>query len=228
LASYQNEGLERMNEKDFDLIKNDFNNLLKTATDDEKIGILYAITSGEFKYVFEEYAKDFVATADNPLVNAHYVSDFCINEAFGFFIEVIGQNCIDESRRDYFEKVIERWNERLDCIDYEFRKTAGKFDPNNIPIKEFPQNITNEEKELLNHLAKNYHIQRELSQNGKFPLFNKTGTKRLIKALYEYAPGYKDYHAFNFINSCIETDLPAATLQNYCREIKKDMPMKNV
>jgi len=44
--------------------------------------------------------------------------------------------------------------------------------------------------------------------------------------LYECAPDYKDFQAFTFINFYIETNLPDATLQNYCREVKKDMSYK--
>jgi len=215
---------DHIHEKELD-IKNDFNNLLKATTDEEKIGILYAIKAGKFKIMFEEIANDFIKNADNALINAHYVYDFCIYETTGFFIDLIEQHCIDESRMDYFKQVKERWLERLDNIDYEFRECISKLPNSNIPIKEFPQNTTDKEKGLLNHLAKNYHIRRELSENGKFPLFIKTGTKRLISALYEYAPDYKDFHVFNFIHSFIEINLPDATLQNYCRIVKKDMPL---
>jgi len=122
-----------------------------------------------------------------------------------------------------FTKHFEDQKQKLDTVFLQYvSKTMGKLD---FSIKEFPGNATEKEKDVLNHLSCNFHIKRELSQN-KFQLFNKNGTKRLINALYEYAPDYKDFQVFNFINSYIETNLPAATLQNYCREVKKDMPIK--
>jgi hypothetical protein len=90
-------------------------------------------------------------------------------------------------------------------------------------IKEFPINLTEKEKNILNYLADNFYIKRNLTENGLLPLFGKNGTKRLLEEFYKFAPEYKDFQAFNFIKSSIETILPDATLQNYCREVRKDM-----
>jgi len=125
-----------MNEKELD-IKNDFNNLLKATTDEEKIGILYSTMSGEYKYIFEEFANNFIMNAENPLINAHYVHNFCINETLNFFIKVIEQACIDE-HDDYFKKAIDRCFERLEQIDNEFKKMAGKIEPS-LTIKKIDE-----------------------------------------------------------------------------------------
>jgi hypothetical protein len=51
-------------------------------------------------------------------------------------------------------------------------------------------------------------------------LFKKNITKQLLEEFYKYAPEYKDYQAFSFIKSTVETNLPDATLQNYCRTVR--------
>ena len=189
---------------------------------DELKALLSTIQEKDFfEHILNECVNKNITNPDNAFLNAYYIAGSYIDVINDYFINVIGKNYIDEVHTDHFKKLVDVWNKGLIIIDNEFRKTVGKFDLENVPIKIYTENTTNSEKELLNHLAKNYHIKRELSQN-KFPLFNKNGTKRLIMALYEYAPDYKDYNAFNFVNSCIETNLPIATLQNYCRVVKKD------
>jgi len=234
---------EKFEEFDEHELLEDLNDLLEKETVEERESFAASVLEGAHEDILKVLARTdpiYITTEDidkvlaetdcfdNALINAHYMTDTCINVIRDFFIDVIGQNCIDESRMEYFENIIDKWDKYIVNIDNEFRKLAIKCNPNNIPINEFPRNTTDKEKELLNHLAKNYHIKRELSPNNKFPIFNKNGTKRLIAALYKFAPDYKDFQAFNFINSYIETYLPVATLQNYCREIKKDMPLKNV
>ena len=192
----------------------------------EKQSALSAIlTEGNFERIFKEMVKEGDLDSNIDFMNAHDLADSCRAIVDDHFINFIRQNYISEEEFDNFEKIVNMWNNCLFIVDNEFRKTVSKLDPNDVPIKTFPENVINGEKEILNRLAKNYYIKRELSDNGKFPLFDKKGAKRLIRALYEYAPDYKDFHAFNFINAFIETNLPPATLQNYCREVKKDMPI---
>jgi hypothetical protein len=212
-----------MNKKGFD-IKNEFEKLLQAETDNNKIDILAALLVGNYKSFFEDYANDFIVNADNAVINAHCVYDFCADFSFSFFTLLIEQNLIDESCMDSYKDLINTWSKKNSDLDNEFRKTVSKIDPNNIPIKTFPENITDAEKELLNRLAKNYHIKRELTQNNKFPLFSKHGAKRLVKALYEYAPSFTANSAYTFMIMFIETGLEGCIVQNYCREVKKDMP----
>jgi len=92
-----------------------------------------------------------------------------------------------------------------------------------MTIKNFPENLTEKEKNILNHLANKFFIKRNLTEKGLLPLFGKNGTKRLLEEFYKFAPECKDFQAFNFIKLSIETNLPDATLQNYCREVRKDV-----
>jgi hypothetical protein len=213
--------IERMNKKNID-IKIEFEKLLRKETDNNKRDILASLLVGNYQHIFEDYANSFIEDADNAVINAHYVYDYCADITLGFYISIINEYFIDESFKENFQYFTNNLYKKNIELDNEFRKTVSKFDHDNIPIKIFPANTTNQEKEILNYLAKNYFIRRDLSQN-KLPRFMKNGTKRLIKALYEYAPDYMDFQAFNFINSYIETNLPIATLQNYCREVKKDI-----
>jgi hypothetical protein len=110
---------------------------------------------------------------------------------------------------------------KLDSFFEEY--TANLETSADMAIKNFPDKTTQKEKNILNHLANNYLIKGELSQN-KFPLFIKSGTQSLIKTLYKYVPEYTDFNAFNFLRAYIETNLPNATIENYCRIVKYDMP----
>ena len=110
---------------------------------------------------------------------------------------------------------------KLELVFNEY--TANLDTSADMTIKDFPNNLTEKEKGILNHLANKYYIMRNLTDNGMFPLFGKNGTKRLLAELYKCAPDYQDFQAFNFIKSNIETNLPDATLQNYCREVRKDV-----
>ena len=109
---------------------------------------------------------------------------------------------------------------KLDLVFNEYTENLDTY--SDVTIKVFPKNTSDKEKGILNHLANKFLIKRELTPSGLLPLFGKNGTKRLLEEFYKYAPEYKDYQAFNFIKSSIETNLPDATLQNYCREVRKD------
>ena len=143
---------------------------MQKETFENKIDILASLVAGDYKHFFEKYSNDFIVNADNAVINAHYVYDLCIDTSFSFFAAFIKQFFIDESFMDSFDDLIKTWDEKKDELDNEFRKMLSKYNQN-IPIKEFPENTTDNEKEILIHLAKNYYISRELFQN-KFPLFN--------------------------------------------------------
>jgi hypothetical protein len=185
---------------------------------------------GEYKKLFEQII--------NPTVNDYHdlycwiLDNYVINLMFNPLKDLIDRAFNDEGDEwEDFKKYLITYGEIIRSFLYETSKLkdvydefASKIGIDTEPIKEYPKNATEKEKEILKHLASNFHIQRELSPNGKLPLFGKNGTKRLIETLYKYAPDYKDYQAFSFINSNIETNLPIATLQNYCREVRKVTP----
>jgi ferritin len=182
-----------------------------------------------FEDIFIAYKVCLDVLIDNLTENLYFFSSGCTFEAYDLTTEDGVPITEKSDRDDVFKALNKHFEDRKQKLEKIFlqyaSKTTGKLD---FSIKEFPKNTTEKEKDILNHLSCNFHIKRELSPNGLLPLFGKNGTKRLIKALYECAPDYKDFQAFNFINAYIETNLPAATLQNYCREVKKDMPIKNV
>jgi hypothetical protein len=183
----------------------------------------------DFEDIFIAYKDCLDVLIDDLTENLYFLSSGCTFEAYDLTTKN-GVPITEESDRDdvfrALNKHFEDRKQKLDRIFLQYTgKIVGKLD---FSLKEFPKNATEKEKNILNHLSCNFHIKRELLSNGLLPLFGKNGTKRLIKALYEYAPDYKDFQAFNFINFYIETNLPSATLQNYCREVKKDMPIKNV
>jgi hypothetical protein len=208
----------------------DFNNMIEYVYNDRFEKFFEYMLSGttNFEDVFSAYKICRDALVDNLTENLYFFSSGCTFESYNL-ITKYGEPITEKSDRDdvfnALNKDFEDRRQKLDMIFLQYAKAfVGKLD---FSIKKFPKNTTEKEKDILNHLSSNFHIQRELSPNGKLPLFGKNGTKRLINALYDYAPDYKDFQAFNFINLYIETNLPAATLQNYCREVKKDMPAKN-
>jgi ferritin-like protein len=214
-----------MNDKELE-IKNSFNNLLKATTDEEKMGILYAITAGEFKIMFEEIANDFIENADSALINAHYVYDFCIYETIGFFMDVIEQNCIDESRMDYFKQVREKCFERLERIDYEFRERISKLPNNNLSIKEFPETADDKDKDILDKLVKARFIECRLSSNGKYDMTERRLSKKIARFLIYQ--GVTDHWGGIFMNKYINLDVERSTIVNYFNVCPKDIPLKSV
>jgi len=128
------------------------------------------------------------------------------------FIDVLGNVCDAHDKEELKLELI--FNEYTANLDTSVNITT---------INDFPKNLSDKEKNILNHLADKYFIKRNLTENGLLPLFGKNGTKRLLEEFYKFAPEYKDFQAFNFIKSSIETNLPDATLQNYCREVRKDV-----
>jgi hypothetical protein len=181
-----------------------------------------------FEDVFSDYIICRNSLVDDLTENLYFFSSGCTFEAYNLTTEN-GTPITEGSKRDdVFNALNKDFEDRRQKLDRIFLQYAEKFTGGlDFSLKEFPKNTTKKEKDILNHLARNFHIQRDLSPNGKLPLFNKNGTKRMINALYEYAPDYKDYQVFSLINLYIETNLPAATLQNYCRVVKKDMPREN-
>jgi hypothetical protein len=174
-----------MKEEEFDLTRDNLKKLVKTANNNDAIGILYSTRAGEYKFIFDEFAKDFIMNSENPLINAHYVHNFCINETLNFFINVIEQACIDEhdddfnskfSRKDYFNNAINKCFERLDQIDNEFKKTACKIEPTLTAkkfdeVKEFIEKKFNdlkpkEETGVMSRNEKILKLKQELNADG--------------------------------------------------------------
>ena len=184
--------------------------------------------ANNFEDIFSAYKACSDSLFEDLEENLYFFSSGCTFEAYNLTAENGTPITAESNRDDVFNALNKHTEERKQKLDMIFLRYVKKFLGNdlNFSIKEFPKNATKKEKDILNHLSCNFFIKRELSPSGLLPLFGKNGTKRLIKALYEYAPEYKDFHAFNFVNSYIETNLSGATLQNYCREVKKDMPIK--
>jgi len=222
-----------MSEKKLGII-DDLNNLLKTATNEEAIGILYATKAGEYKYIFEDFADDFIKNADNALINAHYVHGFCINETLNFFVNVIEQNCVDESRKDYFKNAIEKLFERLDRVDYAFGECISKLPDNKFTIKEFPKDCDDEDKAVLDDMARSALIKNTLSSNNKYNLFFRHNSRKIVKFLLNR--GYRGVHGKIFMNKYINYEVNAdpESIENYFRvcakdlKLKKDTPTENV
>jgi len=122
---------------------------------------------------------------------------------------------------------------KLDFIYIEYLEKLGsihteKKNQNEIElfsIKEFPENITNEQKKILSLLAGCYLIHPKLLENNKYKPFKERDIKDVIRKLYKIVPNYTHENAFAFMTLFIETCKEGSVIQNYCREIKKDMPI---
>ena len=146
------------------------------------------------------------------------LNEMLINNTTAIIMEEASSNLFDP-----FLDIVNSYEKeklKLDIVFNEYIASLGT--PIDMIIKQFPNGLSNKEKNILNYLANKFYIKRNLTANGLFPLFGRSLTKRLLEEFYKYAPEYKDFQAFNFIKSSIETNLPDATLQNYCREVRKD------
>jgi len=137
VGTYQNEE-EKMNEKDIELIKSDFNNLLKTANGEDAVKIIYATATSQYALVFKEFANNFIINADNPHINANIVQYFCMRDALDSFINIVGHMLVDKSRIDYFNKLVDILDNNFNEIEKEFIETVCKIEPN-LTIKKIEE-----------------------------------------------------------------------------------------
>ena len=169
--------------------------------------------ANNFQYLLNDFVSKFPSAT---LDNVYFINDFLFQILF--FIYKINN---EEAEFLYLKRELEKAT----------KETVEELATPTDSIKEFPKNVSEDEKPIFNYLADNYHIKRFLTDKGLLPLFGKNGTKELIKATYKHAPLKFDGKAaatkmYNFIKSSIETNLPDSTLQNYCREVKKDIPLR--
>jgi hypothetical protein len=135
------------------------------------------------------------------------------------------------------KEVTDAYRKEKSKVDFIFREYLEKIDnihtdSNNqneielFAINEFPENVTNEQKKILNKLAGGYLIHPKLLQNNKYKPFKERDIKDVIRKLYTVVPGYTHDNAFAFMTLFIDTSKEGSVIQNYCREIRKDIPTK--
>ena len=183
-----------------------------------------SILEGKHEYIFEEFAKDFTANSGNAFMNAHYVADYCNSTTRDFFINVIWENCIDKSQKDYFIKIVNIWEKYISNIDYQFNKSISELPNNDVSIKDFPKNADTHDKEILDKLAKAFLINRELSSNGMYDMAHKRMGKAIARFLLKN--GLNETWGIVFMNKYINHNVERATVVNYFNECPKDMPIK--
>jgi hypothetical protein len=129
-----------------------------------------------------------------------------------------------------YEDIVVALEKEKKKVDSIFQEFASKLEtPTDISIKKFPEKADTREKEILNELAKNYFIDRELLSSNKFRLTKPIFCKQVIKELLKH--GYNQNSGFIFMNQFIEYHVDPSTIQNYFRTCKKDIPinrLKNV
>jgi len=97
-----------------------------------------------------------------------------------------------------------------------FQEFASKLEtPNDMSIKIFPEKADMREKKILNELAKNYFIDRELQSNNKYRLTKPIFCKQVVRELLKH--GYNQNSGFIFMNQFIEYHVDPSTIQNYFR-----------
>jgi hypothetical protein len=122
---------------------------------------------------------------------------------------------------------LEKEKKKVDSIFQEF---ASKLEtPADMSIKIFPEKADKRERKILNELAKNYLIDRELQPSNKYRLTRPIFCRQVVKELLKH--GYNQNSGFIFMNQFIEYHVEPPTIQNYFRTSKKDTPinrLKNV
>jgi hypothetical protein len=118
------------------------------------------------------------------------------------------------------------FREYLEKIDNTHIENNNQNEIDLFSIKEFPEIITNEQKKILNELAKEYLIHPKLTQNNKYKLLRERDLKNVIRKLYKIVPDYTHKKTYAFIVMFIETNKEGSNIENYCREIRKDTPYR--
>lgn len=112
--------------------------------------------------------------------------------------------------------------------------TAANVEPSeniknlfDMSIRNFPENADERDREMLNILGKNYLIDRILSSENKYRISRSTNCKEVVRELLKH--GYTQNSGFIFMKKYIYGyRADDASLQNYFRTCKKDMPFQNV
>jgi len=202
---------------------------------------------GNYDYIFEDLKKSMNEDKKRDPTNYEYHNLYAfILDALMTYIFIIlsnKKNCDNKNNYEGFinmfdetKFIYEREKEILDNVFYKYAniepdevkditKMISDTKPE-LPLKDYPQNITEKEKKLLNYLAENFFIDRELVNN-KFKINISRGARIMVLALYEFDPDLNQDYLANFINIYIEHGVEFSTIQNYCRERKKDIPIKN-
>jgi len=126
---------------------------------------------------------------------------------------------------DELQSLFNTYEERIKLLEERQEKLEKRISGDE-PIKEFPENTTNEQKEILNGIAKELLIKPQLTQNSKYQLAKERDLKDVIRKLYKIVPNYTHKKAYAFLIMFIETNKEGSVVSNYCREIKKDIPTK--
>ena len=130
------------------------------------------------------------------------------------------------------KEVTDAYRKEISKLDFIYReyleKLANIHTENNnqielFAIKQFPENTTDEQKKILNELAREYLIHPTLLLNNKYKPLKERDIKDVIRKLYTVVPGYTHDNAFAFMTLFIDTSKEGSVIQNYCREIRKDI-----
>jgi hypothetical protein len=126
-----------------------------------------------------------------------------------------------------YEDIVVAFEKEKKKVDSIFQEFASKLETSNdMSIKIFPEKADMREKEILNGLAKNYFIDRELQSSNKYRLTKSIFCKQVVRELLKH--GYNQNSGFIFMNQFIEYHVDPSTIQNYFRTCKKDIPLNRL
>jgi L-rhamnose mutarotase len=114
-------------------------------------------------------------------------------------------------------------DESKEIEDKEPNTNANLYD---MSIKIFPEKADNREREALNTLASKYLIDRELQSSNKYRLTKPVFCRQVVKELIKL--GYNQNSGLIFMNNFIEYHVDPATIPNYFRTSKRDMPINSI
>jgi hypothetical protein len=125
-----------------------------------------------------------------------------------------------------YEDIVVAFEKEKKKVDSIFQEFSNKLETAaDMSIQKFPENADKKDKEMLSELAGNYLIDRELSLGNKYKLSRPVFCKEVVRELLKH--GYNQNSGFIFIQRFIEYHVDPATIQNYFRVCKKDIPLKN-
>ena len=131
----------------------------------------------------------------------------------------------DESvKRPLSDRSFLYFAKRIKELDAVFDEFARKIEsPADQSIKIFPKNTDKKEQDVLIGLSREYLIEKDLSPQNKYNLSMQIFCKTVVKELLKY--GFNQNSGFIFMKRFIDYSVADATIQNYFRECKKDLPL---
>jgi hypothetical protein len=209
-------------EKDL-MISNEAGNMKEADISIKKLTLLCCLIDimlGDYKNIFEL----FVSTAKL------YKCPWTISDCFwaycwvsDYLVSYVLDN-EDLTKSISHDEIVYTYDVERKKLNGIFEEFIKEFTADTETLKKFPETADKKDRAALGELARQSLIARELSPENKYKLSRPVFCKEVVRELLKR--DYNKNSGFIFMQHFIEHHVDPATIQNYFRVCKKDMPIK--